>query len=276
MAAKIGLIKRTVLRVDVIKQSALQSNERNENREKVMEKESIKYKILLTLSIAAAAAVFFLLALRFYDNSDAVYKYSLLEDGTVTIDGYTGNPSKLEVPEKLDGYTVSAVSESAFANKTDIKKVVLPESVNAIGAYAFYGCTGLKSVKAVGVETVGFSAFYGCTDLKKVEWSDRLQSIGDSAFARCIRLQSLKIPASCKEIGTDAFLSCESLTLDCSENEAAAAAALQYGIPTGFTESSDWVLLKAGLLTLVAVIALGGLYLLVKRFKKNKKNQKRA
>lgn len=239
-----------------------------------MDKESLKYKIFLTLSVLAITVVFFMIVPEFYDNSRAEYTYTLLEDGTVTIDGYTGAPAKLEVPAEIDGYTVSALSESAFANKTELEKVILPDTLKEIGAYAFYNCTGLTDLEAPGLEKIGYSAFYGCFYLKNVAWSEQLQSIGDAAFASCTRLKSLKVPASCEYIGTDAFMACESLILDCSENEQAAQVAAQYGIPTDFTESDDWLLLQVGLLILAVLVVLAVVMILIKRRKKIKNNQK--
>lgn len=214
--------------------------------------------------------LFFLIVPQFYDNSQAEFTYTLLEDGTITIDGYTGSPKKLEVPSEIDGHSVSALSESAFANKQTLEKVILPESLIEIGDDAFYNCTGLREVEALGVKKIGYASFYGCYYLKKITWSAEIEHIGDSAFASCTRLKSLKIPESCAYIGTDAFMACESLVLDCSENEAAAAVAAQYGIATGFAETDDWVFLQAGLLTLAAVALLIFVWQIVKR-KKNKK-----
>lgn len=240
-----------------------------------MEKDSLKYKIFLTLSVIAITVVFFLIVPQVYDNSHAEYTYTVLEDGTVAIDGYTGTPTKLEVPAELDGYTVSAISNSAFTNQSELKTVVLPDTVKQIGDHAFNNCAKLKTVEAPAVERIGLFAFYGCYYLKEITWSDHLQSIGDSAFASCTRLRSLKIPASCEAIGTDAFMACESLILDCSENELAASVAAQYGLPTGFAESDDYLLLQAGLLTLAAVGALAAVMLFIRYRKKIKNNTKK-
>lgn len=236
-----------------------------------MDKNSLKYKIFLTLSVVAIAIVFFLIVPEFYDNSHAEFTYTQLEDGTLTIDGYTGSPEKLEVPAEIDGHKVVALSNSAFANKTELEKVILPDTLKTIGEHAFYNCTGLTEIEAPGIEQIGYSAFYGCHYLKKVTWSVSLKSIGDSAFASCTRLRSLSVPASCEYIGTDAFMACESLILDCSESDLAAQAAAQYGIPTGFAESDDWVLLRAGLLTLAAVALLIVVMVFLGRRKKIKK-----
>lgn len=237
-----------------------------------MEKDSLKYKIFLTLSVAAIAIVFFLIVPKFADNSNAEYTYTLLEDGTVTIDGYTGTPSKLELPEEIDGHVVSAISGNAFTNKSGIKTVILPANIKSVGEYAFYNCKDLTSVEGKGVVEIGRAAFYGCSSLKKVEWSPELAIIGDSAFASCTKLSAMTIPASCREIGVDAFMACESLVLDVSQNEEAAAVAAQYGIPTDFTDSDEWLIMLIGLIVLVVIVVLAVGMLIGRRRRKEKIN----
>ncbi|MCQ2287727.1 MAG: leucine-rich repeat protein [Muribaculaceae bacterium] len=49
------------------------------------------------------------------------------------------------------------------------KNTVIPNSVNAIGNYAFSGCTGLKSINIPNsLSTVGSFVFTGCSDLESV------------------------------------------------------------------------------------------------------------
>lgn len=236
-----------------------------------MDKATLKSRITLLLSIIGITVLFFLLVPQLYDNSRAEFKYTLLEDGSITIDGYTGSPKTLEVPSEIDGYPVSAISSSAFTNKAELQKVILPDSVKTVGEYAFYNCTALKSVEASGLRVIEQFGFYGCTNLKKVEWSSEVEKIGDSAFASCIHLRSLEVPTSCTYIGTDAFMACQSLVLDCSQNELAAQAAEQYGIPTEFVKSDDFLILITGGIVL-GVIAVAGVILLVRaRRKKAKK-----
>lgn len=235
-----------------------------------MDKDILKSRIVLLLSVIAITVIFFLIVPKFFDNSRAEFKYTPLEDGSVTIDGYTGSPSTLEVPSEIDGYTVSAISSSAFTNKAELEKVILPESVKTVGEYAFYNCASLKTVEASGLRTIEPFAFYGCAKLKSVEWSPELEKIGDSAFASCIQLRSLSVPASCTYIGTDAFMACQSLTLDCSQNELAAQVAAQYGIPTDFAESDDFLILITGCI-LLGVIAVGAVILFARAHRRKTK-----
>ncbi len=85
-------------------------------------------------------------------------------------------------------------------------------SVTAIGEYAFYYCTGLKSVTIPNsVATIGESAFDGCKNLSSVTIANGVTSIGVTAFQLCTSLTSLTIPNSVTAIAEGAFQGCSGL-----------------------------------------------------------------
>lgn len=210
-------------------------------------------KIYLLISVVALVAIFFLIALKFEDNSSAEFSYEPNEDGkTAAITGFNGNVAKLDIPGEIDGYKITSISDSAFTNMDKLKNLSIDGNIESIGQYAFENCTSLKKVNLnEGLLSIGHSAFYGCSSLKTVNLPDTLQGIDDFAFCLCTRLKSLKIPASCTTIGTDAFAACESLILDCSENSMAYEVALSYSIPTSFENSFGYLFLKIVVLTLI-------------------------
>ena len=52
---------------------------------------------------------------------------------------------KIVVPKTVNGYTVTAIAENAFGG-TNIYSVVIPNTIETIGEYAFAGCTWLDDV----------------------------------------------------------------------------------------------------------------------------------
>ena len=64
-----------------------------------------------------------------------------------TITKYTGGDSEVTIPSKIDNYTVTKISDSAFAYNPVITSVVISNTVTEIGNFVFYGCDELKSVK---------------------------------------------------------------------------------------------------------------------------------
>ena len=66
---------------------------------------------------------------------------------------------------------------------------VIPNSVTAIGEYAFSSRSGFTSITIPdGVTSIGNSAFYNCSGLTSIKVSDNVTSIGNSAFSGCSSL----------------------------------------------------------------------------------------
>ena len=85
--------------------------------------------------------------------------------------------------------------------------------VTSVGAWAFWGCKSLTSVKIPdSVTSIGEWAFVDCVSLTSVAIPDRVTSIGEAAFSGCESLTSVEIPDSVALIGDSAFSDCYSLT----------------------------------------------------------------
>ena len=90
--------------------------------------------------------------------------------------------------------------------------VTIPNSVTAIGEYAFYWCSSLTSVTIPNsVTSIGEHAFSSCRSLTSVTIPNSVTAIGEYAFSWCISLTSVTIPNSVTSIGDYAFEKCESL-----------------------------------------------------------------
>ncbi len=132
-----------------------------------------------------------------------------------------------------------------FLNGEEIIDLVIPDTVPAIGSYAFAGCMGLNSVSIpASVDVIGASVFANCPDITSITvdsgntvYDSRdgcnaiirtasgtliagcqntvipgtVTAIGDCAFSECTKLNSISIPNSVTEIGLEAFYHCSSL-----------------------------------------------------------------
>ena len=142
-----------------------------------------------------------------------IWQTSDNDDGTVTITGYSGNASILNIPETIDGKTVTSIGNNAFQNKTGIRMVNIPDTVTSIGASSFFGCVSLSSVHFSGNLTeIATQAFRGCTSLQSANLPEGLLYLGrtadsavgaGAAFYGCSSLESVYIPATLDDVGNN-------------------------------------------------------------------------
>lgn len=122
--------------------------------------------------------------------------YTLSDDETyyiVTGRG-TATDSFVYIPAQINGKPVKGIAASAFELDAVLTEVYLPESIEYMENFAFYGCKNLKSVKMEnGLKTIGNEAFKQCTALRQIEISSSLQSIGKQAFKYCNSLNNVYI-----------------------------------------------------------------------------------
>ena len=85
--------------------------------------------------------------------------------------------------------------------------VVIPSSVTSIGAYAFFGCSGLTSVTIPNsVTSIGAYAFSGCSGLTSVTIPGSVTSIGEVPFGGCSALTAINVDASYGDTNGDGVI----------------------------------------------------------------------
>ena len=100
-----------------------------------------------------------------------------------------------------------------LCNCTNLKSVIIPDSVTVIGNSAFKNCKELKSITIPNsVTLIGEESFAHCTGLTSIKIPDSIISIGYYAFGNCPELKSVTIPNSVTSIGDYAFGYCTGLT----------------------------------------------------------------
>lgn len=119
-----------------------------------------------------------------------------------------------------DGCTIEvkegtyAINTKAFYNRSQISEVILPDSIEYVGSYAFYDTTWLKSFPEGPVYSGSvFLGYSGDVPLSEADFKIRngTKCIANLALAKCDRILSLTIPTSVKTIGYGAFSECINL-----------------------------------------------------------------
>lgn len=107
------------------------------------------------------------------------FRYTLKNNGTATIVGYTGSGDNIIIPQMLDGYTVTAIGDGAFLITDEILNsfedpyndldnylaikisVTLPNTIKSIGDFAFYTKNVVSINLPDSLEYIGKGAFVG-------------------------------------------------------------------------------------------------------------------
>ena len=94
-------------------------------------------------------------------------------------------------------YSVTSISNYAFAQCSSLTSVSIPNSVTSIGSNAFWKCSSLTSV-TIGnsVTSIAIRTFYECSSLTSVTIGKSVTKIGNEAFYGCSNLESIRIFAT--------------------------------------------------------------------------------
>jgi hypothetical protein len=111
----------------------------------------------------------------------------VINNGTITITGYTGPGGDVTIPDWIpdttNGLPVTSIGDFAFQNNTNLTGITIGTNVTSIGTGAFAGCKGLTSVTiGTNVTSIGEGAFYYCTGLTSATIGNSVTNIGKSAF----------------------------------------------------------------------------------------------
>ena len=142
------------------------------------------------------------------------FTFSVNENNEAVIHEYDNREEDVVVPEKLLDANVIAIDDYAFFGNTEITSVSFENAAHLtnIGADAFYGCTGLKTVTIPdNIAQLGFGAFQDCTSLESVTLGSGLTKIGEQAFCGCTALRELRIPETVTTLASNSFTNCRSL-----------------------------------------------------------------
>lgn len=210
-----------------------------------MNKKTIKIIFVSFIAVAVVLAVVLTAVLAGGTGSHTTsqgLEYTV-ENGKLTVTGYSGESSDVTIPSSIVGRKVSKIAtdafkgskvknvvfegnfkslvieKEAFSNSTSLIYVALPEGLTEIGESAFYGCTELTHVDFPStLTTISKSAFYGC---KSLNYSNNKENtlclpeatttIGEYAFYNCTALVNVYASTQLEHVSNYAFQGCTNL-----------------------------------------------------------------
>lgn len=186
----------------VVAESSANDKEKESGEDKKTENAKIEDKVMSKMN-----------AIKFRLTKNVV-----IDKGFTKMDGYCfegfGVIRSVKLPD-----TLLAIGEYAFTDCKHLREIDIPASVKKIEKGAFNLCVGLEKISLPdGILDIGENTFLCCSSLVSVSIPDTVSSIGANAFSGCEKLKTLIVPQSVKFIDEDAFAYCPELTVCCYEN----------------------------------------------------------
>ena len=92
----------------------------------------------------------------------------------MTLSGIKWHATLITVPTEVEGLPVRAVAKKAFLGNKDLTEVILPDSLDEIGDWAFAHCGSLKKITLPGRKiSIGRGIFKDCKMLEQVRTGRR-------------------------------------------------------------------------------------------------------
>ncbi len=121
--------------------------------------------------------------------TEGVYTYTVSNGEATITDVDTSVSGNVVIPDRLGGYPVTKIGDSAFNGCENVSVIYIPDGVTSIGGGAFAYCYSLVDIYLPnGVTSIGGGSFTECQRLKSIHISGSVRSIGDWAFYGCYAL----------------------------------------------------------------------------------------
>ncbi|MBP5580506.1 MAG: leucine-rich repeat domain-containing protein [Ruminococcus sp.] len=200
----------------------------------------------------------------------AFFEYTVKEDGTIAIDNYDGYFFLVNIPDTIDGMTVSEISDGCFSvakyrmyqttyfrtkkweeqERYELRyKIILavhiPDSVERIGDQVFENCTSLRyinmpaNLRNVGVAVLAYtkvSSLVFPEGIEQIGIDDTQDGGGEGSFMHMSSLRKVVFPSTLKVIGKRVFTHDEKLR--------------EITLPDGIERIGLWGFLECGLETI--------------------------
>ena len=143
---------------------------------------------------------------------DATVEFQLSEDqqSYILISAYSYNAESIVIPAEYKGLPVTEIGEMAF-DSSPVKHVVLPDSIEVIGALAFCASDLETIVLGTGIKEIQQNAF-SSTKIKSFTFPGSVEIVADATFSDCELLEEVIIQDGVKHIELFAFAYCPNLT----------------------------------------------------------------
>ena len=155
----------------------------------------------------------FVMCNGFTQSADDFVVGAAERESGVVLKKYIGTETDIQIPSVIQGFPVQEIGSGCFRN-TNIKSVIIPESIKRVYDHAFADCKSLTDVKFLGNDNIFFmsdrnqmaNTFRGCDVLKNVTLPKGQTLIKNGMFANCTALENITIPEDVVGVLSEAFM----------------------------------------------------------------------
>ncbi len=173
-------------------------------------------------------------------SADGVWTYNDYGNGTVSVTCSDKSIVHAEVPEAINGRTITMIELDCFKDMTELESVTLPNTITYIEDWAFQNCTSLKTLRLPdGLERIDWQAFYGCSALEQINIPASVTKIEEFVFEGCTSLQAVDVSDA-----NDHYTDVDGVLFDIEKTNLiyypAAKEGATFELPDTCTKLSDW------------------------------------
>ncbi len=135
---------------------------------------------------------------------------------TYELTAYSGNDEVVTVPKTYKGKSVTIIGEKAFYDCSNIRKIVLPDTLKEVGSEAFGYCSNLADIDMPTCVRIMDNAFIGCSALEEIVLPHGMVYLGKKLFTDCYKLK--KVVVNSGTILAETFAGCLAKEIEVKNN----------------------------------------------------------
>ena len=135
---------------------------------------------------------------------------------TYELTAYSGNDEVVTVPKTYKGKSVTIIGEKAFYDCSNIRKIVLPDTLKEVGSEAFGYCSNLADIDMPTCVRIMDNAFIGCSALEEIVLPHGMVYLGKNLFTDCYKLK--KVVVNSGTILAETFAGCLAKEIEVKNN----------------------------------------------------------
>ena len=118
------------------------------------------------------------------DERQTTWTYFIVDGNFIRLIACDTAEETLDVPADFEGFPLKEVDPEAFSNLVATREIALPDSIEAIGAYAFRGCENLERL-VLPARTTTFSSSWvsKCPNLTELSLPESLETVTNEVLA---------------------------------------------------------------------------------------------